>query len=382
MLKISKVAAVWPLSTCLALAALSMHAEAAVLNVCKQGCKYSIIQSAVNAAASGDQISIAEGIYTENISIDGKTLVLAGAGSALTIVDGRAASPVFTLGSTAHPEKTWHHITLQDMTITNGISAVSNAGGGVLVQTGATLILRSSVVTGNHAEEEGGGVAISTPGGQTSEIVDSRIEANHAIPTRGTSFGGGVFVDRGSSLSIVDSEIRENSTGAGGGGLECFPGSQVQIQRTRFEGNSATGWFHLGEIGGTGGAIEADCSLSISDSTFTGNFAAAGGALNVFAYAGDPKVIVTITRTTISGNTAGDGQNDVNLEGAVISAANNTTQHTIEIALDHVYLSQNKNLDTQTEDDVLTAGQAKVVFTDTTIHDPVNSGCIGGSCGK
>jgi pectin methylesterase-like acyl-CoA thioesterase len=118
MLKISKVAALWPLSTSVALAALATSAEAAVLNVCHQGCKYSTIQSAVNAAASGDQISIAKGIYTENVSIDGKTLVLVGAGSAVTIVDGSAAvSPVFTLGSTVNPEPTWHHITLQGLTI-------------------------------------------------------------------------------------------------------------------------------------------------------------------------------------------------------------------------------------------------------------------------
>jgi len=62
-------------------------ARAATLDVCPT-CTYSTIQAAVNAAASGDVISITTGTYTENVIITGKVLTFLGAGMGSTIVDG------------------------------------------------------------------------------------------------------------------------------------------------------------------------------------------------------------------------------------------------------------------------------------------------------
>jgi len=68
------------------------------------------------------------------------------------------------------------------------------------------------VVTGNNAWGAGGGIAIETPGGLISTIIDSTIESNSAEPpnSRGlASRGGGIFVDANSSLNLSDSVIRE-----------------------------------------------------------------------------------------------------------------------------------------------------------------------------
>jgi Right handed beta helix region len=374
----------WSLSGALPLIVLTANTEAAVLSVCSTGCKYTTIQSAVNAAADKDQISIAKGIYTENVNIDGKTLVLDGAGSEFTTIDGsRVAAPVFTLGSATHPEPTWHHITLQNMTITGGHKTFDKGGtgGGVLVRPGAALILRSSVVISNSADTAGGGIALLNPGGPISEIVDSRIEANRAAPLgsdRISSRGGGIYVGPDSSLSISDSQIRGNSTHAGGGGLQSDTGSQVWITRSDFEGNSAPGFFFLGVNQGCGGGIAADSQMTISDTTIRGNFADLGGG--ICASVGLDKQIVQVTRTTISGNTAGGGQEDSGPVGAGINVSNGGPTHTTEVILDHVYLSENENVGTSLEEDLVTLGKVKVQFTDTTIKDPVNAGCIGASC--
>jgi len=366
----------------LPLALLTSNADAAVLNVCVKGCQYSTIQSAVNAAASNDQIWIGKGIYAENVTIQGKTLLLDGVGSDRTIVDGSGASrPVFTLGPPTPTGTGTHHVTLQNMTITHG--STQKTGGGVLVRSGAALILRSSVVTGNNAWGAGGGIAIETPGGLISTIIDSTIESNSAEPpnSRGlASRGGGIFVDANSSLNLSDSVIRGNSTHAGGGGLSAEQGSQVTITRTTFQGNSADGYIFQGVSQGCGGAVAASAAMSIANSTMSENFADLGGGF--CANSSVDKQIVTIEGTTISRNTAGGGQEDSGTLGAGLYAFNSATPHTTQITLDHVYMSQNNNITSNTEDEIFTVGAVKVIHTNTTIGDPVNSGCDGASCPK
>lgn len=70
--------------------ALVQTAHAATLDVCQPPgtCTYDTIQAAVNAATSGDTITIGAGTYVENVNVVNKSLIFQGAGSAATIVDG------------------------------------------------------------------------------------------------------------------------------------------------------------------------------------------------------------------------------------------------------------------------------------------------------
>ena len=359
---------------------LTTHAMAAVLNVCPAGCQYSTIQGAVNAAANNDQIWIARGLYTENVTIIGKSLLLDGVGPDRTIIDGSSAQqPVFKLGPATYTGTDSHHVTLQNMTITHG--STRTVGGGVLVRRGAALILRSSVVRANNAWGAGGGIAIQTSGGAASTIIDSTVEDNSAEPPGSTglaSTGGGILVDTNSTLTLSDSVIRGNATHARGGGLDAESGAQVTISGTTFQGNSANGFTFQGVSQGCGGAIAATFALTIADSTLADNFSDLGAGL--CATAGVDKQVVSVKNTTINRNIAGGGQEDSGQLGAGLYARNGQGPHTTAITLDHVYLSQNNNISSNSEDEIYTLGAVKVLYTNTALGDPVNSGCVGASC--
>ena len=90
----------------------------AVLSVCPSGCAYAHIQDAINAAASGDTISVAAGTYTETVTIP-LSVTLAGAGAGNTIIDGNKSGTVVTVNAGATVVITG--VTIQDGS--NGISA-------------------------------------------------------------------------------------------------------------------------------------------------------------------------------------------------------------------------------------------------------------------
>ena len=77
------------------------------------GSSIGAIQNCVNAAGSGDTLSLAAGTYTENVAIN-KNLNIIGAGRGSTTVNGNQAGSVFTIGTSGV------YVTLRGMNITNG----------------------------------------------------------------------------------------------------------------------------------------------------------------------------------------------------------------------------------------------------------------------
>ncbi len=91
-------------------AALPLQAKAqGGYDVCAEGCTYTSIQSAINAAADGSTITVGPGTYTEQLLIQ-KNLTLVGAGIGQTIVkaptSGRATAPGYT--SQVYSGETWN----------------------------------------------------------------------------------------------------------------------------------------------------------------------------------------------------------------------------------------------------------------------------------
>jgi hypothetical protein len=137
------------------------------------------VRDALAAAAGSDEddtIDVPAGHYVltgGSLETTGAfDVTIAGAGAAVTTLDGDDLSRVVTLGA-----KT----TIEGVTIRDGRDA--GLGGGILADQGA-LVLRDSVVESNDAEE-GGGIAIGTVG-------PNLIERSVVRDNRADSLGGGI----------------------------------------------------------------------------------------------------------------------------------------------------------------------------------------------
>jgi nitrous oxidase accessory protein len=77
---------------------LTGSATATTYTVCSSGCDFSSIQTAIDAATSGDTINVLSGTYNEQIIID-KSLILQGENRDTTIIDGGGTGDVVLINA-------------------------------------------------------------------------------------------------------------------------------------------------------------------------------------------------------------------------------------------------------------------------------------------
>lgn len=113
------------------------------------------IQSAIDAAAPGDTITVMAGTFVEDLDFHGKAVSVVGRGPA-SIVVGTGTGPVVRFGTSEGPASV-----LDSLTITGGAAP---SGGGILIDGASPTIVRN-VVTGNRASVQGSGVAVRRTNG-------------------------------------------------------------------------------------------------------------------------------------------------------------------------------------------------------------------------
>ncbi len=200
-----------------------------------------------NACEGADVVEVPAGTYV--LTLGGleitDDLTVSGAGAGSTIVDGNAASRVFSVGTVAAA-------TFENLAIRNG--NVSGPGGGV--SSGATLAtFRGVSLTENVA----------------------------------TSFGGGFYTWTGTAV-FEDSEISHNSAGRGGG--ITFANSTLVLVNATVSYNVGDSWPYY--AAGVLDYSNSPSSLTIENSTVVGN--TGRGVLLYEAQA-------TVTNSTITNNT-------------------------------------------------------------------------------
>jgi hypothetical protein len=235
------------------LAARTEAAGAATLTVCKHGCQFSQIATAVAAAKSGDTIRVGPGTYNGGITI-GVSVDLAGSGPrATTIRGGGSVLTIGTFGARTEPT-----VSISGVTVTGGLARSSPesvpftgkpgvwaAGGGIEIppaahlSIGATVTIFHSVITGNHADPRA-----TVPSGIT---CPARYHFPKGQCPFAPAWGGGI--DSWGYLTLVHSAVTDNSVGAAyglpgiasdadGAGIYSRQGSLTLI-RTVVSGNHA-----------------------------------------------------------------------------------------------------------------------------------------------
>jgi nitrous oxidase accessory protein NosD len=113
------------------LAALLLCAAPAWADTVSVPTDYKTIQEAIDAAARGDTVRVAAGVYAETVTI-GKALTLCGAGAGQTIVDGGGTGHVIRVVSD-------DDIYIRDLTVRNGSTAETYAGIDLYVADGCVI---------------------------------------------------------------------------------------------------------------------------------------------------------------------------------------------------------------------------------------------------
>jgi len=241
------------------------------------------INHAIFQATGGDMVNIATGTYTENVTID-KDLTLQGGGAAATIVDGNGSGSVFTVGDNAS-------VTLADLTITNGICLLRRRhlqrrhvdgeeqhrqrqhvrlgrGQSSNYYYYGTLVVENSTVSGNTANDTGGGILNGYAGTVTVE--------NSTVSGNTSDWWGGGILNYG-TVTVENSTVSGNTTNDTGGGIHNE--GTLMVENSTVSDNTAND---------TGGGIWDDGDTDVKSTIIANNAAPAGpdcyGWLDSYGY--------------------------------------------------------------------------------------------------
>lgn len=202
----------------------------ALANIINVPADYSTIQQAINAAANGDTVLVANGQYFEGINFYGKAILVASnfiydslettIGS--TIIDADSLGDADTASVVCFVNGEDSSSIIQGFTIRNGIGTpvgvVGRNGGGIYCYSSSPTI-KNNVIADNSASR---GAGISCYLNSAPKIHNNTIKDNSADHE-----GGGIYCYK-SSPSVTGDTIVGNSANDGGG-IHCYDNSSPEV---------------------------------------------------------------------------------------------------------------------------------------------------------
>jgi hypothetical protein len=267
-----------------------------------------------------------------------KELVIDGPGQDLLTVSGNGQSGVFYVTrSNVHRNTVFiADLTIADGT---GFPVDGKIYGGGIYTTSADLTLTHVSVSGNaipQAEEGGGGGIYKELGTLTlvsSTVADNQVEGGGLYQR-----GGGIYNASG-PLFLISSTVTDNHVGSGGNGTYSWGGGiynegTLTVRSSTIAGNSVSA---PGQPAGGGIFNALGSTVTINDSAVINNTALSGGGIfngqltvddstisgnqggGIWSYA-----VVDLTDSTVANNTgeAGISVIDFRIEGSTISGNN------------------------------------------------------------
>ncbi len=233
------------------------------------------IQAAIDNAQPGDTILIQPGLYTESLTLS-TAVSLTGIHSQTTIIQAESGQRVLTVTGTAVD----HSVIISGLTFANGVS--TGNGGGILLDNGAAPILQHLILQNNRAAG-GGGLYVAA---DSSLILrQSVISGNHAI----TYNGGGLWA--GGPVTISQTRFISNSGQSYGGGAAT---KATELYDSLFANNQCD----TAPLPCSGGGLATDGPALLVNTVFTGNTTRGDGA-GLWAYG-----LVTVTNGRFQNNRA------------------------------------------------------------------------------
>jgi Right handed beta helix region len=268
---------------------LCMWAGSAISADLRVPSQYSTIQSAVDAAVSGDTVRVEPGTYAgegnTRVMINGKDITIqSDSGWAATVIDGENQTHGFIFQNSQTGSSV-----VDGFTVRNCGGLVS---GGLVIEENASVTIRNCLLKDCVAASggaEGGGIRITQSDGL---VEDTTIQGCMALQGGGINLvdnatlvmvrsviefcdGSAIFVKKNSQATIRDSTLSGNlaSNISYAAGIGCFKSSTLTLERCYLTGNRNNY--------SDGGAIRVDQStVTITNCIFSGNESAVtAGAL-------------------------------------------------------------------------------------------------------
>ena len=221
-------------------------------------------------------------------------------------VDANYASRGFNVGENAS-------VSIDSFTIMNGF--VDDSGGGILVDSGSSITLTDSTVTGNETGPNGVGGGIATSSSLVT-LIDSAVSGNVS-----PNLGGGISARSFSTISLVNSTVSGNEVNYSGGGGIHASFSDIILDDSSVSGNTAN-------YGG-GIVVRNGSSVELTNSTVSENTAGINGG-GIFA--SDEAIVNVVDSNLLNNQTT--GQADENSNGGAIFATGNTRLDLTRTTLD------------------------------------------------
>jgi len=158
-------------------------------------------------------------------------------------------------------------------------------GGGISFCGDAACIVEHNIISGNTADQHGGGVF---SGESIGLFRHNTVTGN----TSNSTYGGGIYL--GADTCRVDSNVIVGNHAPSGGGIHVGDGTAVICDNTITENTSES-------IGGAGAGVWIGGSPTLADNVISGNICngGAGGSTGIYVHGGSP----LISGNTVYGNT-------------------------------------------------------------------------------